>query len=143
MSELFEKVQDLKIAREIHSSLAAQLKAKKDEYEKINSELISMVSKIATEESELMTIIRDLAVEEYRVDPAKNKKPVEGVGIKIMKSVKYELPNALAWAISHKACLIPATLDKKGFEALAKATGAKDMPAEIIETPTATISEVL
>jgi hypothetical protein len=48
-----------------------------------------------------------------------------------------------ALKISHDTCLVPVSLDTKGFEALAKATGAKDMPAEIIKTPTASISEVL
>ena len=143
MSELLEKVQALKIAREIHFDLAAQLKAKKEEFEKTNADLISKVAISDKEEKELIPIIRNLAVEGYNSDPDKNKKPVKGVGIKITKSVKYDIIAALEWAADHNTCLVPVSLDTKGFEALAKATGAKDMPAEIIETPTATISEVL
>ena len=67
-----------------------------------------------------------------------NKNPAPGVAVKIFQTFAYDPKEALKWAMSHQVAL---SLDKKSFEAFAKAT-----PLDFVtinEEPRAQIAAVL
>lgn len=66
-----------------------------------------------------------------------NKKPVSGVGVRILQKALYDMGAALAWCKVNAPAFL--SLDTKHFEQAALA-GLPGAPVEITETPQATIA---
>ena len=110
------KVDQLKIANKQLEKLKEDLKIKKEQFEESVRELkTDILSKQIGIES-LKEAITEEAIKEYEANPDV-KKLYGGIGIRIMKKIKYDKRRALKWAIEHKICL---KLDDKAFEKLAK-----------------------
>ena len=69
-----------------------------------------------------------------------NKKPVPGAGIRVTRSVAYDLDAALGWCKENAPAFL--TLDRKAFEKAVLA-GLPGAPADVDESPTATIAKDL
>lgn len=68
-----------------------------------------------------------------------NKKPAEGVGIRVSRAIDYPDDMALSWAIDHKMCL---ALDTKSFKDIMLAYSEQQRPewVHVFDNPTATIA---
>jgi hypothetical protein len=133
MTTLTEQVRKVSDTRTFQASLAAKLLEKQRAFEQENAVLIARVTDakalVAAHEAELRTLT--LRAFEQTGDKA----PAPGVGIRLVKKVKYEFAQAFAWA---KVSGMALTLDAKAFEKIAVAT---PLPcAEIEEIPQATIA---
>jgi len=70
-----------------------------------------------------------------------NKKPADGVGIRVYQRLRYDVAEVMAWCKEHAPVFVIETLDKKPFE-----KAAPDMagaPVIVEEEPTATLGKDL
>lgn len=131
--DLTSQIRTVQTARTTHAALAAELAAMQRAFEADRADLITAVAStkatVAAEEATLRT----MTLLNYELTG--DKAPAAGVGIRIVKKVKYEFARAFEWA---KVSGMALTLDAKAFEKIAVAT---PLPcAEIEEVPQATIA---
>jgi len=136
--KLVQAIEELKAAR-------AAAKAAQDEWDRIQALLNALPGvewakvQLASTKASLGfadDIVRQLAVDAYGVDG--NKKPAEGVGIRVMTKLVYDEAVALGWAMDKRMAL---KLDAKAFEKIAKASQLEFVTEE--EAPIATIAKEL
>lgn len=138
MPEFEELIEGVRIARRARDYDKKCLEALQDEFNDRNAARIESlrINKERCEESE--SLLREKTLDAFALDPT-NKKPADGVGIRIVTKISYDLAEAFAWAKAHTVCL---KLDDKAFEALAK-IAPDTMPVKIENTPQATIAKEL
>lgn len=122
-------------------TMASLLKAMRDEFDADNAEVIAEAARAKAALAESDANARALVVAMYQSDPQKNKKPAEGVTVRVTKVYTYDPVTALDWAREKKLALIPESLDEKAFLEIAKAT---PLPfVTITEEPSATLASDL
>ncbi len=85
--------------------------------------------------------LRDMTIAVYQ--ETGNKAPAPGVGIRETTQIRYNLKDALQWAIAHRICL---KLDTAAFEKLAKTSSLEASDIDFVELaliPQATIAAEL
>ena len=82
--------------------------------------------------------VREAIVDAY--DLTGNKKPADGAGVRIIKKVRYDLDEAVAWCKENAPAFL--SLAAKPFEK-AVLSGLPGAPAEIEEEPQATLARDL
>lgn len=92
-----------------------ELKTKREAFETENIELIDHIHTTQEQLEQHKELITLQAKQEY--EATTQKKLLGGIGIRIVKLLTYELPEALSWAKKHDMAL---SLDKKLFENIAK-----------------------
>ncbi len=92
-----------------------ELKSRREEFDKQNSELILLIKSCDSDVEILKEDIRLDAMAEYK--KTNNKRLLGGIGIRVNKSYNYDKAKAFDWAKSHDLCL---SLDDKAFKGLAK-----------------------
>ena len=127
---------------------AALMTATMEAFTKDHKDLIESLGKAHTDCAQGEGLLRKLTLEAYQKTNC--KKPAEGVGVRISKSLQYDENGIKQWAIKNGHIMFLA-LDRAGFDAWAKVQiKAKKLPASLaesgagvteIETATATISK--
>lgn len=98
-----------------------------------NAELLGEFTEISLAACDKETELRAAVVGAYQADPS-SKTVAPGLSVRINTGLKYDPAKALDWAKSHSLAL---ALDKKAFEAIAKAQPIDFV--ETVETPSAVI----
>lgn len=87
--------------------------------------------------------VKDAALQHYLSDPDKSKKPMPGVGIRIVRAVHYDEKQAKEWAARKEMFLTPAALDKKALDTfLVDYTGSPDtlgLQFAVVQVPSASV----
>jgi hypothetical protein len=128
------------LSEDMQSGIATRRAAWEKENGMLLTEAAACRKSLAEEEGKL----RGMTLDIYRATG--DKKPVEGLGIKVMSGIKYDADEARGWAIRENTAFL--VLDRPGFEAYAKVIqkSGRSIPGvkiEATETPTATIAKVL
>lgn len=113
-----ELIAEVIAARQTAADIAATLKARREEWEAANAELIASNEAAKVALSEVEAALRKWGEAEYAATG--NKKPAPGVGVRVSKKLIYPERQAFDWALENAPVLIVRTLDKKAFEALMK-----------------------
>ena len=90
---------------------------RKKEFDEVNKFLMEDIETARNILEEAQSEIKADAEDEYQ--KTKNKKLLGGIGIRLMTDLIYDDEKAFSWAKEHGLCL---TLDKRGFEKVAKST---------------------
>jgi hypothetical protein len=129
-----------------HAALMAKLMA---DFARDHKDLIESLGKAHTDCAQGEGLLRKLTLEAYQ--KTNSKKPAEGVGVRISKSLQYDENSIKQWAIKEGHIMFLA-LDRAGFDAWAKAKIKTGLPASLaesgagvieIETASATIAKDL
>ena len=104
-----------------------------NEWSKANAELLAEHDAMIDKSGEVETQLRTAVIEAYQANPS-SKTVAPGLSVRINTGLKYDPAKALDWAKSHSLAL---ALDKKAFEAIAKAQPIDFV--ETVETPSAVI----
>ncbi len=131
--ELQERINDVAINRETLKGLKEQERLSLTAWTEANKNLRLEVETAQQMVIDSENILRKLTLEAY--NETANKKPAEGVGIRITKRLLYDAAKALEWAKEHNLCL---RLDLAAFERLAKTEPINFVITE--EIPQATIA---
>ena len=132
---LQEQIHKVAVARQKAHDLS---KMKKDSYLRwmaAEGELLDAETEAAQECAQAEETLREMTLAEYKVTG--NKKPAEGVGVKVGTRLEYDTNKAYVWATEHTMAL---TLDVKIFESYAKAAPHVLDFVTITEEATATIA---
>lgn len=117
MTTLEVALKRLHEARNLEARDKADLKAKREEFEATIAAEAEMLKEATAHREQCEAQVRELAVAAFQKDG--NKQPHPGVSIAEQKKLHYTEADAFAWAREEaKHCL---TIDKKAFEATAKA----------------------
>lgn len=126
-STLQSELIKLAAARAKREELKAKLAKLREEFNNLNADLV-VGEKEAAAAIELLELnIKSLALAAYKI--TKNKKPVEGVDVKVYDVYEYDQEKAFAWAKQTGIALLPESLDVSAFEKIAKAT-----PLDFVKT---------
>lgn len=138
MAELDAKVSRVRELRLSISILKDMVDERRNRWEDENRELLDSIIAEGIRLREEEETLRAATLEAYR--ETGNKKPVPGVGIRIVKDLDYEECQAIEWAVEAGAenCL---KLDKKNFEKAAEALALDFVTINSI--PQATIAKEL
>jgi hypothetical protein len=110
------------------------VEAARAEWEALHRELILAAARSKAECEAAESDLRSAAEEDYWI--AGNKHPLPGVNIRILKTLDYDLGQALEWAKANAPALL--TIDRKEFEKFAR---AHEVPCVVItEEPQVTIA---
>lgn len=137
---LAERVEELRRARLQAAVFAETLRSKRAAFE-MQPDVAGLIeSEIGAARfvAQLEEEVREATLAAYT--ETGNKKPVEGVGIRMVTRLEYEAERALEWATEHKSCL---ALDKKKFDAIAKAQAMPLPFVRVVEEAQATIAREL
>uniref|UniRef100_A0A6M3LIP0 Uncharacterized protein n=1 Tax=viral metagenome TaxID=1070528 RepID=A0A6M3LIP0_9ZZZZ len=125
-SELLVQIKLVAKARQ-DKELADQIvKKSREEWEAKNADILHHAADLREVVAFQEDGLRTMTIEVY--NQTGNKKPCQGVGIRELTKLDYELKTALAWATEHKIAL---ALDKKAFEGI-----AKQSPLDFVTTTT-------
>jgi hypothetical protein len=133
MSELSDKLERLRVARNSLAMARARLSESKQAGEELNRHNILRVEVLADEVSTLEGDIRTMTVREW--EETGSKKPVPGVAIRLLNKLDYDPTVALEWAKEHR---LAVKLDTKIFESIAKTTILPFVTTRVV--PQATIA---
>ena len=142
--ELEAQIVEVRNLREMNSVYLAQIATIRQEWEEKNHVLLTK-SKLVKEHLEAAEAqLRRLTVKAYQ--ETKNKKPAEGLGIRVSKGVKYNEATVKEWALRENPGFL--ILDKEGFEVYAKVLLKmhREIPGLVLqrtESVTATIAKVI
>jgi hypothetical protein len=98
--------------------LQGQLKAKKQEFEQLNSGLIEEIRQMDVSFNQTKNEIKLEAVDEFKITGM--KKLLGGIGIRVSNKLEYTEKEAIEWASVKMPIAILTVLDKKQFETYAK-----------------------
>ncbi len=135
-TSLREQAERTHLCRTVAAEAKARLQAAQDAFQAEHAALIAEVEGLSAAAQESESALRSLAVATYEATGEKH--PAPGVGISLTTTLAYDDVQALAWAREQGAALL---LDRKGFEAIAKA-----MPLPFVtkhEIPKATLARDL
>lgn len=130
LGEMVAVVADL---RAIVALQTAALNESREAWEAAHYQEIDGLRAMTQALSEAEGAVRAAAIAAYQ--ETGSKKPVPGVGIRVLTKLRYDEADALRWAREHDLCLM---LDKAAFERQAKVTPLGFV--ETVETPSATIA---
>lgn len=117
MSDLTERVIDLRSLRGVAALAAAKLKAAREAFDREHTPLIEFVRHTAEAAATAETALRAVALERY--DITKEKRPAPGIEIKLFREYVIDEEAGLVWAKAKDLCLIPAKLDVAAIKKLA------------------------
>lgn len=128
------------LSEDMQSGIAERRAAWEKENEMLLTEASACRKTLSEEEGKL----RGQTLDIYHATG--DKKPVEGVGIRVASGIKYDADEARGWAIRENTAFL--VLDRAGFEAYARVIvkSGREIPGlkiETTETPTATIARDL
>jgi len=149
---LIEQIQSVAEARERVRIATEMRQTSYVEWQNENQHLLDNETHTKETLSAKETLLRELTIAAYH--QTGNKKPAEGINVKIFEVLSYNEEEAMNWAIQHQVAL---KLDKPIFEKIAKvdkpsfvkiseeprAQIAKELPLDFVVTftePQATIS---
>jgi len=116
IKELREQIKVVANARQLRDALITTKKIKMAQWEEENRELLDQLEYQTTHVGLTEVLLRELTLQAYA--QTGNKKPVEGVGVREVTKMEYDLKEAYQWALKHQMAL---GLDKSAFEKIAKA----------------------
>ena len=117
IAALQEQIKQVARARQEAQRLADEKMGKLKAWEDENQIFLDAVKVASEYRNEQENLLRELTLAIYA--ETGDKKPCEGVGIREITKLEYEVPLAQAWAVEHRIAL---QLDRKAFEAIAKTT---------------------
>lgn len=136
--ELADQVREVRELRALYTSIEENINEKQAAWVKENEKLLRTGADHKARLSEAETSLRELTLAVYQ--KTGDKKPVRGVGIRMVKICEFEPVEAKKWAIEKGACL---KLDEAAYKA-ALTKGIFDcMPGTVKEVPQATIGKDL
>ena len=136
MTSLIGRIIELKELRAGAAIWTAKLKARHEDFDRENAQLIQFVRETAVEVDAAETALKAVALQVH--ENTGTKKPAPGVEIKMFKEYAIDEVAGLAWATEKQLCLIPARLDLAAIKKLATVT---PLPFVLIaEVPKATIA---
>jgi hypothetical protein len=139
MTELESQIVKVRGYRALVSDQKEAINERMMKWQDENEALLASFDADKKELVEAENKLRELTLSAYQADPS-NKKPAPGVGIRIVKIVKFDPKIALEWAMDKEACIM---LDVKAFEKAAIAGIFPYIPATISEEAQATIAKEL
>lgn len=118
--DLRGRLEQVHRARTALATITATIRAQREAFEASIAELVEIqkVQQQTVAEAEVAA----KAAATYVYAEKHEKKPHDGVEIKLFSTMEYDDAQALAWARETKLCLVPESLDRKAFEKVAKAT---------------------
>lgn len=119
-SLLADQVREVAQRRAERDALAAEIKDARAAFEATLGDRLARLKGL----NEAVAMSEDAAkkLAEAIYETTKEKKPVDGVAIKVMTRLEYDDDAALAWARQTGMAIIPESLDRKALERIAKAT---------------------
>jgi hypothetical protein len=130
LEDQIRKVRELRAALE---SKTQELHEQQVVFNQQHAALIEAKCKVASDCSEEEARLRELTVQAYA--ETGSKKPADGVGIRISKSLQYDENSAKHWAITNGHIMF-LQLDKAGFEGWYKAQlkAKRELPPSMKES---------
>jgi hypothetical protein len=120
MTDISEVVKQLAEARQILITRQNAMDLKTKAFKSLHAELLGEIEDRQTKVRLIENKLRDATVT-YYTDTG-DKKPTQGVEVKVGTKLEYDPEKALEWAQAHKIALVPESLDRGAFEKIAKAT---------------------
>ena len=117
-AELEDQIQKVRELRALHASMKEGIDKKRSLWMKENEKLLTSEAACKKTLAEEESLLREFALAAYA--ETGSKKPAEGVGIRISKSLQYDENSAKHWAI-REGHIMFLQLDRLGFEAWYKA----------------------
>lgn len=139
---LREAVQKLAVARSAEAAVKVVLQEKRDQFAAANAALLATEKEAKTAVAQAEADVQALSLAAYNADKS-NKKPAEGVEIKLFTVYTYDPAKAFAWAKEKGMCLIPEKLDEAAFQKVAAATPDSVPFVTITKEPKPTIAKDL
>lgn len=130
-------VAEIASRRSTVAELKGKLNAARDEFNAQHAELIASIKEEESALSNVESQIRAAAAAAYQ--ETGNKKPFDGIGVRVGTDFIYDGEQAFAWAKEKGICL---TLNEKEFKAICKTPVRPDFVQEI-ESISATIASDL
>ena len=138
---LRQQVAEVAARRADRDEVAATVKALREQFEASiahhTARLKTLNDAVASSEASA----RAIAVALYHTTG--EKKPTEGVQIKVTTKLVYDPAEAFAKAKAMGVAIVPEALDVKAFEKIAKASRDSFPFVEVVEEPTATLGSDL
>lgn len=134
--EALNKIKLLDEQRRSLEEKQSMLKAKLDEFNQQNKDLIELINKIKEDINSNTESIKTFALEEFELTGS--KKMYGGIGIRVMQSIDYDKDKAFQWAKEHSLCL---KLDDSAFKKIAKTQDIEFVT--VTENPTVTFPSVI
>lgn len=136
MTSLIGRIIELKELRAGAAIWTAKLKARHEDFDRENAQLIQFVRETAAEVAAAETALKAVALQVH--GNTGERKPAPGVEIKMFKEYAIDEVAGLLWATEKQLCLIPARLD---IAAIKKLATVQPLPFVLIdEVPKATIA---
>lgn len=117
LTALQEQIKQVARARQEAQWMADEKMSKLKAWEEENQLFLESLKEASKYRDEQENLLRELTLAVYQ--ETGEKKPAEGVGVREITKLEYEVPLAQAWAVEHRIAL---QLDRKAFEAIAKTT---------------------
>lgn len=119
-SPLIDRVRDLSAKRSDALRVAAELKVRREAFDRENEALIRLAKEAAFIAHESETALRAVVLELYEKNG--DRRPAPGVEVKLFKDYTINEEQGLEWAKQKDICLIPARLDVDAIKKLASVT---------------------
>ena len=131
------------MARQDKAALDISIQRAEDDTKARNAELYDAAATAKARVAVLEDHVRELTLAAFELNPD-NKRPAEGVGIRVLTKwiIDYDIKRAFAWAVKLKSHL---QLNVKTFEEMCRAPETKPAFVTVteIKQPTATIDTML
>lgn len=136
MPTLTGSIIELQKLRRSRDDGAAELKARRETFDRVNAALIANLKGDAAAVDMAETALRAVALQVHR--DTGERRPAPGVEIKMFKEYAIDEIAGLAWATEKQLCLIPAKLD---VPAIKKLASVQPLPFVLVdEVPKVTIA---
>ena len=113
-----ENLKKLKDTFEVQQNKKEELKAKQEEFNKSNEDLIKEIFVLNDQIGIQKKQLSEDGLADFK--ETESKQLLGGLGIKVGTRLIYETDAAFKWAQEHNLCLVPISLNKKEFEKIAK-----------------------
>ena len=113
-------LRDIAIARAELSATKGVLAEKEAVFREANADLFDAKSTLEARIADRESQVKALAVAMYQATG--EKKPADGVQVKLFTTLNYDKEKAFHWACETGIAVMPTALDVKAFEKIAKAT---------------------
>ena len=123
---------DLALARQKHDEKKADLDEARAAWEEAHRTLIESERQLRDDAKTADDAFREAALEAYAIDP-ENRKPVEGVEVKLWDAINIEASEAETWARANMPALL--VLDDKAYKKVLKEVNASKTLSSIIAMP--------
>jgi hypothetical protein len=130
--EYITKLLFVKATREQAEQLAAEVVAERTRWNTEHQDLLKAAAEASEVQTRAEAQLRSIVLEEHKVGG--QKKFLHGVEVKVHETVQYDEARALRWCQGNFFAAVKQTLDKRAFEAYAKAQLIPGL-TEIVKVP--------